>query len=111
MTTLGRVYAILNTFLNPYGIVLKSSETKKSEERIRDFVQGELGKPVNEINLNDWLHKPREEIIYALSEILKNALPRLLEGQLGFLDTVIRHHNISANEVAKLLYDGGMKTV
>jgi hypothetical protein len=110
MTTIGTVYAALNTFLSPYGVVLKSSETKKTEEQIRTFVEQKLNEPSNELNLQDWLHKPREEIVFAISEVLDKALARLLNGDLGFLDQVIKYHNISGDDVAKLLHDGGIRT-
>jgi hypothetical protein len=91
-----------------FPVLLRSLKRVEAEKKISAFVLDELDKQPNEIDLNDWLHKPREEIVYAISELFKKALPSFLEGQFSFLDTVIKHHNISGADVAKIFSNGGM---
>jgi hypothetical protein len=91
-----------------FPVLLRSFKRVEAEKKISSFVQKELDKKPSEIDLQDWLHKPREEIVFAISEIFKNALPKLLEGQFRFLDKVIKYHNISGADVKRTLYNGGM---
>lgn len=106
------VINLLADLLANTGIVSSVITSSKKRLELQESIEAKVDKLIKDDSsdeINNWLHMPREEALYAVSYLFKKALPNIFQGKFAFLDGVIRHFQITGDDIKDIVRNGGIR--